>query len=58
MLSESFIFTFMNDFLLATLVVPLFTLIFVYIGAPLGNSRLYNISLFSSIISFFLSLFI
>lgn len=58
MLSESVIFTFMNDFLLATLVIPLFTLILVYIGAPLGNSRVYNISLFSSIISFLLSLFI
>ena len=49
---------FLNDFLLATLFVPLISIIFVYIGSSLGTERVYNFSLFSAVISFLLSLFI
>jgi hypothetical protein len=47
---------FLDDLLLTTLLLPLISLIFVYIASPLGNVKLYNISLFSSIISFIMSL--
>ena len=47
---------FLDDLLLTTLLLPLISLIFVYIASPLGNEKLYNISLFSSIISFIMSL--
>lgn len=53
---EGFAIPFSTDILLLTILLPLLSLIFVYAASPLGNLRLYNFSLLSSVLSFFLSL--
>ena len=51
-------FSYTNDLLLTILIIPLISLIFIYIGGFLNNQKLYNMSLLSATISFFFSLFL
>jgi len=53
---ESFGIIFSQDFLLLIITLPLLSLLYIYTCSFLGNVRLYNFSLFSSVISFLLSL--
>ena len=53
---EGFAIPFGHDILLLTILLPLLSLIFVYAATPLGNLRLYNFSICSSLLSFLLSL--
>jgi len=53
---ENFGIVFSQDFLLLIITLPLLSLLFIYTCSFLGNVRLYNFSLFSSVISFLLSL--
>jgi hypothetical protein len=53
---ENFGIVFSQDFLLLIITLPLLSLLYIYSCSFLGNVRLYNFSLFSSVISFLLSL--
>jgi len=53
---ENFAITFSQDFLLLIITLPLLSLLYIYTSSFLGNERLYNFALFSSVISFLLSL--
>jgi hypothetical protein len=53
---EHFAIPFSKDLILLILIIPLLTLLFIYSASFLENKKIYNLSLLSSILSFFLSL--
>ena len=55
---ENHLFLPSNIILMLIIISPLLSTIYVYLAAPLQLSRVYNNALYSSVISFLLSLFL